>query len=740
MKTTTQETIRVGIEGMHCAGCVSNVEKALLRVRGVKTVRINLAAKEAQVVFDERSDGPVVAEVEEAIRGAGYEPREISEEAEEIELAERREDRAMKFRLVIAIVFTIPIVAIEMGNVVVPYSGWILLGLSLPVLFWAGAPIFLGALRVLRFRTTDMNTLVALGTGAAFAYSTFAVAAPWLWLEAGKEPHTYFEAAAVIMLFILTGRYLEHRARGRTSDAIRKLMGLQPRTARVVTDAGEEKDVPISRVHLKDVVRVRPGERIPVDGAILEGESAIDESMITGESLPVEKGAGAEVIGGTINKTGTFTFEASRVGADTVLHQIVEMVKDAQASKPPIARLADVICSYFVPAVVTIAVATFVTWLFFAPAEPFTFALIAFVSVLIISCPCALGLATPTAIMVGTGKAAQKGILIRSGEALETVQHLSHVVLDKTGTLTAGEPKVTDVIPQGGRSAEDLLGLAASVETGSEHPLAGAVLACAQERGVVGQPLEHFKAFPGLGVTGVVGRDAILLGNRDFMEEMGIYMAPALEQVMELESAGKTVLLVGTGEDLAGIIAVADTLRESSKEAVQNMKKLGLDVVMMTGDNARTARAIADQVGIDVVLANVRPNEKVEKVRELQEEGNRVAMVGDGINDAPALAQADVGFAIGSGTDVALDASDVTLLKNDLQGVVDAISISRRTIRTIKQNLFFAFVYNSLGIPLAAGVFYPIFGVMLNPMYAAAAMALSSISVVMNSLRLRSFR
>ncbi|MEX2381387.1 MAG: heavy metal translocating P-type ATPase, partial [Opitutales bacterium] len=724
---------------MTCASCVSKVEKALVRVQGVRNVRVNLTAREARIFYDGAS-GSVSADFEEAIRAAGFQPHAISAEAEEIEQAERREDRAMTWRLVVAAIFTIPIVILEMGYVIVPNSGWIVLGLSLPVLFGVGAPVFLGALRMMRFRTTDMNTLVALGTGAAFAYSVFAVAVPWIWTDAGKEPHTYFDAAAVIMFFILTGRYLEHRARGRTSEAIKKLVGLQPRTARVVKEGGEEKDVPISRVRLEDVVRVRPGERIPVDGEIVEGESSIDESMITGESLPVEKSAGSEVIGGTMNKTGTFTFVAKRVGADTVLHQIVEMVKDAQSSKPPIARLADVICSYFVPAVVLLAVATFGAWFIFAPSDPLTFALITFVSVLIISCPCALGLATPTAIMVGMGKAAQRGILIRSGEALEMVRQLSRVVLDKTGTLTEGKPKVTDLIPAGELSTDELIGLAASVEKGSEHPLAEAILARAAYQGVSLQPTEHFQAYPGMGVTAVAGGRAILLGNRDFMQEMGIYTVPMDAQVEALETAGKTVLLVGIGEDLAGIIAVADTVREHAKAAVENMKKSGLEVIMVTGDNARTARAIADQVGIDVVLANVRPHEKVEKIRELQEEGGRVAMVGDGINDAPALAAADVGFAIGSGTDVALEAGDIALLKNDLNGVVDAMRISGRTIRTVKQNLFFAFVYNSLGIPLAAGAFYPVFGWLLDPAYAAAAMALSSVSVVLNSLRLRGLR
>lgn len=732
----TREKIRYSVGDIHCAGCVEKVEKALARVNGVRDVRVNLAAREVTISFD-ASEGTGEGQLEEAIRKAGYTPLPVSAEAEEIERSERRANRMMVFRLLLAGALAIPVTAIEMGGLDVPYRGWVMIALSTVVLFVSGGPVFLAALRVLRFRTADMNTLVALGTGAAFSYSVFAVAAPWLWDRAGTEPHTYFDAAVVIMFFILTGRYLEHRARGRTSDAIRKLVGLQPRTARLVDADGNETDVPIARVRRGDVLRVRPGERVPVDGEIVSGNSALDESMITGEPMPVTKSVGDEVIGGTMNRTGTFTFAANRVGSEMVLQQIVEMVKDAQASKPPIARLADVICSYFVPAVLVIATITFAVWMFLAPADPVSFALNAFVSVLIISCPCALGLATPTAIMVGMGNAARRGILIRSGEALEAVRGITHVVLDKTGTLTVGEPRVTDIVPLGNHSESELLALAASVEKGSEHPLGEAVMAKAAQDGVAILPAEHFEAFPGLGVTAVVDGRAVLLGNRDFMDEMGMYVAPAEEKITELEKAGKTVLLMGIGEDLAGILAVADTLREHAKEAVERMKKRGLEVVMLTGDNARTARTIADEAGIDIVLANVRPQEKLDRIREMRESGGRVAMVGDGINDAPALAAADAGFAIGSGTDIAIEAGSVALLRNDLHGVVDAIRISERTIRTVKQNLFFAFVYNALGIPLAAGVFYPYFGWMLDPMFAAAAMALSSLSVVANSLRLR---
>jgi len=732
---TRQDTVRFSIEGMSCASCVSRVEKALVRVPGVKDVRVNLANGEAQIRYDDSQSS--VVDLEGAVRSAGYEPRVTTPEVQEFEEREKKEGKSQRARLILAMLFTIPVVVIEMGGFAIPAQGWILMALSVPVLFLAGAPIYAGALRMLRFGTADMNTLVALGTGSAFFYSVFATAFPDLWLQAGKQPHVYYEAATVIMLFILAGRYMEHRARGRTSEAIRKLIGLQPRTARVVGENGEEKDIPVSRVRKEQVVRVRPGERIPVDGEVVEGESAVDESMITGESIPVEKGPGAEVIGGTVNKSGTFTFVAKRVGEETVLHQIVEMVKDAQASKPPIARMADVVCSYFVPAVLAVAITAFISWYIFAPADPLTYAFVTFVSVLIISCPCALGLATPTAIMVGTGKAAERGILIRGGEALETAQHLSKILLDKTGTITEGQPKVTDVIPAEGATSEDLVVMAASVEKGSEHPLASAIVAHAAFKSLPLRAMERFQAYPGLGVSAVVEGRAVLLGNRDFMTEMGIYVVPVEDEMQRLEQAGKTVLLVATGEDLLGIIAVADTVRPSAKEAIAEMKKMGLEVAMVTGDNARTAFAIANEVGIDTVLANVRPHEKVDRVREFQEGGALVGMVGDGINDAPALAQADVGFSIGSGTDVALEASDITLLQNDLQGVVQAIRISKRTIRTIKQNLFFAFIYNSLGIPLAAGVFYPIFGWLLNPMYAAAAMALSSVSVVLNSLRLR---
>ncbi len=735
MKKNEREKIRLAVRGMSCAGCVGKVEKALYRIDGVKEARVDLTSGEALVFFD--GDKTAAPRLVEAVEGVGFEAGEVSEEWLDMRERDKRADQTMRRRLLAAALFTLPVVVIEMGGLGLPGQGWILAALTFPVLFFAGWPVFGGAIRVLRFGTFDMNTLVALGTGAAFFHGLAATAFPGFWLRHGQTPHTYFEAAAVIMLFVLTGRFLEHRARGRTSEAIQRLIGLQPRTARVIRD-GNETDIPVSRVRKGDLVRVRPGERVPVDGVVTDGEASVDESMITGEPLPVYKDAGEQVTGGTLNKTGSFLFKAERVGEETVLRQIVNMVKEAQSAKPPIARLADVVCSYFVPVVILIAVTSFLGWIFLAPeAERWTVALLAFVSVLIISCPCALGLATPAAITVGMGKAADRGILLRGGDALEKAQAIERVVFDKTGTLTKGKPEVTDVIPCGNRTQEEVVALAAAVEKGSEHPLAEALISHARAMGYAEKTAEKFEAFPGLGVTGVIGRDAVLLGNRAFMEETGVWLDNRAEQIESLARQGKTVLCVGVGEDLAGLIAVADPVRETARDAVDQLRALGCDVIMVTGDNLHTARAVAAMVGIETVIADVRPHQKVDAVKNLREGGAVVAMVGDGINDAPALAQADVGFAIGGGTDIAVEAGNVTLLSNDPVGVAETIRISRRTIRTVKQNLFFAFVYNSIGIPLAAGILYPWTGVMLNPMIAAGAMALSSLSVVGNSLRLK---
>jgi Cu+-exporting ATPase len=551
----------------------------------------------------------------------------------------------------------------------------------------------------------------------------------------------YFEAASVIIALLLLGRLLEARARGKTSEAIKRLMGLQPRTARVVREAGREVDIPVEEVSVGDTVIVRPGERIPVDGVVLEGASSVNESMLTGESMPVDKTAGANVFGATINGTGSFKFRATKIGSETVLQQIVRMVEQAQGQRAPIARLADVVSGYFTPIVICIAIAAFVVWFIAAPVESrLSYALVSFVSVLIIACPCALGLATPTAVMVGTGRGAEHGILVKGGEALETAHRLTTIVLDKTGTITKGQPTVTDVSVAGTFDADELLRLAASAERGSEHPLGEAIVRRAAERGLELSSASHFNALAGHGVEAEVGGRRVLLGNLRLMTERGVELKDLRERAAAFTEAGRTALYVAIDGEAAGVLAVADEIKADSKEAVGAMQRMGLEVVMLTGDSRRTAEAVAREVGITRVLAEVLPEGKAAEVKKLQAEGRRVAMVGDGINDAPALAQADIGIAIGTGTDVAIEASDITLIRGSLNGVVTAVALSRQTIKVIRQNLFWAFVYNTLGIPLAAGALYPFTGWLLSPVVASAAMALSSVSVVANSLRLRRFR
>jgi Cu+-exporting ATPase len=793
------ETVTIPIVGISCASCVATIERALRQTPGVVSATVNLAAGTAAVEFAPAS--VAAPDLRRVIREAGYEPLDLGEGAAAVDrekAAREREIRTLRRKLVAGVVLTIPILLGSMHHWF-PWAPaflrnfWVLLVLTTPVQFWVGAQFYRGAWAALTHKTSDMNTLIAVGTSAAYFYSLAMTVAPSFFQARGIAPAVHYETAAVIVTLILVGRVLEASAKGRTSEAMKRLMGLQAKTARVVRD-GEEADIPVDEVRIGDLVIVRPGEKVPVDGIVREGVSAVDESMVTGESIPVEKQPGDPVIGATLNKTGTFRFEATKVGKDTVLAQIIRLVEEAQGSKAPIQRLADYVASVFVPTVIGLATFTFLAWWALGPAPAFLLAMLNFVAVLIIACPCALGLATPTAIIVGTGKGAELGILIRSGESLETAHKLHTVVFDKTGTLTKGEPEVTDVVPSAdwrGRRGEaeasraadrqpqvattqpgdpahdvrgtsrdphaenetsdigprtldaraaELLRLAASLERGSEHPLGEAIVRRARDEDLALSDVEGFEAFPGRGVRGRVEGRVVLLGNVRCMEESRIEARELVEEAEALATRGRTPMFVAVDGRAAGVVAVADTLKERSVEAVRALHRLGVEVMMLTGDNQRTAAAIAAQAGIDGVLAEVLPERKAEEIRKLQAGGKVVAMVGDGINDAPALAQADVGIAIGTGTDVAMEASDITLIRGDLTGVVAAIELSRRTMRTIKQNLFWALVYNVLGIPVAAGVLYPLFGMLLDPMLASAAMALSSVSVVSNSLRLRRFR
>ena len=730
------------VTGMSCASCAANVERALKRVAGVRAANVNLATSRATVMFDPRrvDAGRIVR----AVRDAGYDvpdpdgdPERRGGEA----LRADEEYRTLKTSVIWGGALALVVFLGSMRHWFpwmpgVLQNSWVLWALATPVQFGLGRRFYKGAWGALRHRSADMNTLVAVGTTAAYLFSAVATAVPGLLRSAEVEPQVYFDTSAVIIVLVLFGRMLESRAKGRTSDAIRKLMGLHPRTARIL-DAAGEREVPVEEVRVGDVLVVRPGEQIPVDGTVLEGRSSIDESMITGESLPADKGPGDAVIGATLNKWGSFRFRAAKVGEDTALAKIIRLVQDAQGTKAPIQRLADVIAGYFVPVVIGIAVLTFVVWSVFGPPPKLVFALLNFVAVLIIACPCALGLATPTAIMVGTGKGAERGILIKSGESLETVHRVDTVVFDKTGTLTTGRPETTDIVPAAGMTADRLLFLAASAEMGSEHPLGQAVVRGARARGIEVEHPGDFRALEGLGVEAAVKGARVIVGSRKLVGEAGIDASPLVARAESLAGEGKTTAFVGVDGRLAGLIALADTLKPSARPAVEKLRGMGLAVIMLTGDNRRTAGAVAAEAGIDEVIPEVLPGDKAEVVRKLQAEGRRVAMVGDGINDAPALAQADVGMAIGTGTDVAMASADITLITGDLAAVVSAFELSRRTIRTIKQNLFWAFVYNIVGIPVAAGVLYPLFGLLLNPMIASAAMAMSSVSVVSNSLRLR---
>jgi Cu+-exporting ATPase len=743
-----------GVTGMTCASCVGRVERALKKVPGVLEVSVNLANEKATVEY--LASEVELRDLEKAVEGAGY---GVVREESSVEDSRGREYEKLRADFLLAaglttliLVGSLPMMLGFMLPVPLWWLNFGLLLLATPVQFWAGWRFYRGAWGALKHGQANMNTLVVMGTSAAYLYSVVATLAPGLF--AAGRADVYFDTSALIITLILLGRLLEARTKGRTNEAIKKLAGLQAKTARVVRD-GEEVDVPVEDVDVGDVVVVRPGEKVPVDGRVISGESAVDESMITGESIPVTKRAGDEVIGATMNTSGSFRFSATKVGEESALHQIMRMVEEAQGSKAPIQRLADRVSGVFVPAVIGVAAATFLIWLVIGPEPALTFALLNTVAVLIIACPCAMGLATPTSIMVGTGKGAESGILIKGGEALEGAHKLDTVILDKTGTLTRGAPALTDVVVGDGIDEVEFLRLVASAEHGSEHPLGEAIVRGAKERGLSLIEAEGFETISGGGVRARVGGREVLVGNRRFVSESAVSEDGLLSKGEELAREGKSPVFVAVDGEPAGLVAVADVVREESREAVDRLHSLGLEVAMLTGDNRRTAEAIARQLGVDRVMAEVQPEDKANEIRRLQTEGKKVGMVGDGINDAPALAQADVGIAIGTGTDVAMEAADLTLISGDVRGAARAIGLSKATVRNIKQNLFWAFAYNVALIPVAAGVLYPLFSDgsvpeilrpvlgeygFLNPVLAAAAMALSSVTVVSNALRLRRAR
>ncbi|MBP5973033.1 copper-translocating P-type ATPase [Brasilonema sp. CT11] len=765
------DTLTLKLRGMSCASCARNVEQAILSVPGVIDSNVNFGTEQASVKYDPRKTS--LEKIQQAVEDAGYSAYSLQEQemltgesdAEKASRSAEEQDLTRKIWVggVVSIILVLGSLSMMTGLKLplIPAwlsNGWFQLVLTAPVQFWCGYRFYVNAWKAFKRHTATMDTLIALGTSAAFFYSLFATVFPNFLINQGLMPEVYYETAAVVITLILLGRLFENRAKSQTSDAIRQLIGLQARDARVIRN-GKEIDVPIQEVQIGDVILVRPGDKIPVDGEVIEGASTVDESMVTGESVAVKKEPPDEVIGATINKTGSFQFRATRVGKDTVLAQIVQLVQQAQGSKAPIQRLADSVTGWFVPVVIGIAIATFIIW--FNIVGNLTFALITTVSVLIIACPCALGLATPTSVMVGTGKGAENGILIKGAESLELAHKIQTIVLDKTGTLTQGKPTVIDYVTVNGtRDSNELklLHLAASVERNSEHPLAEAVVRYAQSQQVDLGNAQKFEAIAGSGVQAIVSNHLVQIGTQRWMEELEINTDTLQEHKAALEAAGKTAIWIAVDGEMQGLMGIADALKHNSEAAVRALQKLGLEVVMLTGDNRKTAEAIAREVGITRVFAEVRPDQKAQVIQSLQAEERRrraqvslvdknrenrnsiVAMVGDGINDAPALAQADVGIAIGTGTDVAIAASDITLISGDLQGIVTTIQLSRATIRNIRQNLFFAFIYNVAGIPIAAGILFPIFGWLLNPIIAGGAMAFSSVSVVTNALRLRNFR
>lgn len=726
--------ITILISGMHCASCANIITKALQKLDGVIEATVNFSTEKAVIEYEPAKTTPeqIIHTVEKkGYKAALYETAKTKDREEE---RRKKEIAEMRHLFLVGVLFSLPALLIGMVfpfiGIKIPFeafSGFILWLLATPVQFYVGKGFYFGAWHALKNRTANMDSLIALGTSAAYFYSVYAVLFQ-------PELEQYFEVATILITFVLLGKYLEAIAKGKTSAAIKKLMSLQAKTA-IVIRKGKEKEIPIEHVVVGDIILVKPGQKIPVDGVIVEGYSSVDESMITGESIPIEKRKGDTVISATINKTGSFRFKATKVGTHTTLSQIIQLIEEAQAKKAPIERFADLVSAYFVPVVILIAALTFISW-YFIVGKSFAFSLLTSVAVLVIACPCALGLATPTAIMVGTGKGAEKGILIKGGDALEAAHKIRYVIFDKTGTITHGKPIVTDIASTSYLNEKEVLSIAASIEQESEHPLAEAIVNCAKEKKIVLQKSTNFRAIPGLGITAKIKKKEYFLGNVKYMNKINIKTKALTEHIEKLQESGKTVMLLCDGQQVLGIIAVADTIKETALKAVKKLHRMRIGVYMITGDNQRTADAIAGQAGITNVFAEVLPDEKVSYVKKLQKKGY-VAMVGDGINDAPAIAQANIGIAMGSGTDVAMETGNVVLMKNNPEDVAKAIQLSKLTMLKIKQNMFWALAYNILGIPIAAGVLYPFTGWLLNPMIAGGAMALSSVSVVFNSLLLK---
>ena len=747
IKEESNKKIDMKIDGMTCAACAKAVERVVKKLDGVESISVNIATDKANIDYDPSK--VKLSQIKAAIEKAGYKPIEEVRNKVDVDEDKLRKEREMKslfVKFIVAIVFAVPLFYIAMGPMIIkPIGPWplpeiinpmtntfnyalIQLILVIPVMI-AGYKFYINGFKSLFSLSPNMDSLVAIGTLAAFLYSLYTTLQIANGQIQGMHHHQlYYESAGIIIALILLGKYLESKSKGKTSEAIKKLMGLQPKTAIVLVDGKEV-----------DILLVKPGTKIPVDGVVIEGYTSVDESMLTGESIPVEKNVGSKVTGASINKNGVIKFKAEKIGGDTALAQIIKLVEDAQGTKAPIAKLADTVSGYFVPIVIAIAVVASLLW-FLIGGKDIVFVLTIFISVLVIACPCALGLATPTAIMVGTGKGAENGILIKGGEALESAHKVNTVIFDKTGTITEGKPKVTDIVLNNNVKEEYLIKIASSAEKGSEHPLGEAIVKYGEEKNIKFEKVDNFKAIPGAGIQVTINDESILLGNRKLMNDNNIKLGDLEEKSNILASQGKTPMYIAVDGNLSGIIAVADVVKESSKKAIEILHDMGIKVAMVTGDNAKTANAIANQVGIDMVLAEVLPEDKSKEVEKLQNQGKFVAMVGDGINDAPALAKADIGIAIGSGTDVAIESADIVLMKSDLIDVPTAIKLSHETIKNIKQNLFWAFGYNTIGIPVAAGILYVFGGPLLNPMIAAAAMSLSSVSVVSNALRLKNFK